>query len=395
MIEHKWNNHRTRDGLQHPKIAAVFAALLGAAVLLVATTAQAKRVSAPPTRARIDVVFVLDTTGSMAGLIEGAKQKIWSIANRMSDAKGQPDIHIGLVGYRDRGDEYITRRFDLSSDIDAIYTALRAFQADGGGDTPESVNQALHEALTELHWRDGEDVYKVVFLVGDAPPHMDYPDDVKYPASLALAARQGVVVNTIQCGGLAETTPIWQEIARRGEGEFAVIAQNGGMVAMETPLDREIESLNHTLAATLLPYGEAAQKRGLFDKLEGAARAGASVVASRLSYLSKNGATIVSSKGDLVDDLQAGRVRLEEIPRTALPEGMQNLSAPAAREFLDRKTRRREELQQQIDGLLERRETYLEEARKHRRASGLASGFDEQVIEMVRSQAAEKGIEFE
>src|SRR5437762_2761800 len=96
---------------------------------------------------RIEVCFVLDTTGSMSGLIEGAKQKIWSIANEMISAKPTPELRLGLVGYRDRGDEYVVKTFNLTNDIDAVYANLRGFSAGGGGDTPESVNEALDEAV--------------------------------------------------------------------------------------------------------------------------------------------------------------------------------------------------------------------------------------------------------
>jgi hypothetical protein len=88
----------------------------------------------------------------MGGLIEGAKLKIWSIANQMVSAKPAPQLKIALIGYRDRGDEYIVRRYDLSEDIDAVYANLQKFQAGGGGDTPESVNQALDEAVHKISW---------------------------------------------------------------------------------------------------------------------------------------------------------------------------------------------------------------------------------------------------
>src|SRR6266853_401804 len=125
-----------------------------------------------PAKPRLEVCFVLDTTGSMSGLIEGAKQKIWSIANEMISAKPTPEIRLGLIGYRDRGDDYVVKSFDLTNDIDAVYANLRAFNAGGGGDTPESVN----EALTGMKWSQGRSVLKIIFLVGDAPPHMDYED---------------------------------------------------------------------------------------------------------------------------------------------------------------------------------------------------------------------------
>src|SRR5438874_516167 len=80
---------------------------------------------------RIEVCFVLDTTGSMGGLIEGAKQKIWSIANEMISAKPTPELKLGLIGYRDRGDEYVVKSFRLTDDIDSIYGHLRDFKAEG------------------------------------------------------------------------------------------------------------------------------------------------------------------------------------------------------------------------------------------------------------------------
>jgi len=141
----------------------------------------AKTAPTPQSKPRIEVCFVLDTTGSMGGLIEGAKQKIWSIANEMISAQPTPELKLGLIGYRDRGDEYVVKSFSLTDDIDAIYGHLREFQAGGGGDAPESVNEALAEAIHKMPWSSDSKVLKIIFLVGDAPPHMDYPNGPKYP----------------------------------------------------------------------------------------------------------------------------------------------------------------------------------------------------------------------
>ncbi|MGD9169928.1 MAG: vWA domain-containing protein, partial [Candidatus Thiodiazotropha sp.] len=149
---------------------------------------------------KIEVVFALDTTGSMGGLIQASKEKIWSIASSMAQAKPAPEIKMGLVAYRDRGDDYVTRVVDLSEDLDSVYATLMDFSAAGGGDGPESVNQALYEAVHNISWSQGEGAYRVVFLVGDAPPHMDYQDDVKYPQTLRDANTKGIVVNAIQAG---------------------------------------------------------------------------------------------------------------------------------------------------------------------------------------------------
>ncbi|HEX4404123.1 MAG TPA: VWA domain-containing protein, partial [Polyangia bacterium] len=90
----------------------------------------------PAARPKVDLVFALDTTGSMSGLIEGAKMKIWSIASFVARAQPTPDVRVGLVAYRDVGDAYVTRVYDLDADLDRVYRRLLSFNADGGGDTP-------------------------------------------------------------------------------------------------------------------------------------------------------------------------------------------------------------------------------------------------------------------
>ena len=128
---------------------------------------------------RVEVAFVVDTTGSMSGLIDSAKKKIWSIANTIVDQYPDAEIRFGLVGYRDLGDAYVTKHFPLTTDVQDIYAQLLLFQASGGGDTPESVNEALDVAVAKLGWTDSRQVKadRILFLVGDAPPHMDYDQD--------------------------------------------------------------------------------------------------------------------------------------------------------------------------------------------------------------------------
>src|SRR5262245_19808721 len=158
-----------------------------------------------PQKPQVEVVFCLDTTGSMGGLIDAAKQKIWSICNQIDGGKPTPQVRVGLVAFRDRGDEYVTKVFDLTEDLDAIHGHLMGFRAQGGGDFPESVNQALNEAVTKITWSKNKKTLKIIFLVGDAPPHMDYPDDVKYPDTCKLAVKNDIIINTIQCGMDADT----------------------------------------------------------------------------------------------------------------------------------------------------------------------------------------------
>src|SRR3982751_5158255 len=100
--------------------------LCGATLALAALASPAAAQEAnKQARPKVEVVFCLDTTGSMGGLIDGAKQKIWAICNQIAGGKPTPDLKVGLVAYRDRGDEYITKVFDLTDDLDAVHGNLK------------------------------------------------------------------------------------------------------------------------------------------------------------------------------------------------------------------------------------------------------------------------------
>lgn len=346
---------------------------------------------------RVEVCFVLDTTGSMGGLIQGAKDKIWSIANEIVSAKPTPEVRIGLVGYRDRGDEYVTRNFDLTNDLDEIYGKLTAFQAQGGGDSPESVNQALFEAVTKMTWSAGKDVLKIVFLVGDCPPHMDYQDDVKYPEICQQAMKRELVINTIQCGTDDATTPIWQEIARKAEGEYAAILQDGGTVAMATPFDTEIARLNRDLSETVVGYGDAVAQRRVESRLGTVAAAKAESIADRAGFLMKTAATaapakVISGDEDLISLVGEGKVALEAVDAGRLPAEMQKLNPAEQKAVIEAKAQQRKELNAQMEELVKKRSAYVEEEKKRLAKEGKRDGFDEKVKDMLRKQAAAKGI---
>src|SRR3954469_11003627 len=145
------------------------------ALALAASTSKAAVTSPPPRAAdhgpRIEVAFVLDTTGSMGGLIEGAKRRIWSIARRIGEGRPRPDLRIALVAYRDLGDVYVTRTYDFTRDMDEVSGHLAEFRAEGGGDGPEHVSAAMHDAVHRLTWSTGKSL-RMIVLVGDAPPHL-------------------------------------------------------------------------------------------------------------------------------------------------------------------------------------------------------------------------------
>lgn len=342
---------------------------------------------APTGRPRIEVVFVLDTTGSMSGLLEGAKEKIWAIANRLAAGEPRPDLRVGLVAYRDRGDEYVTRRFAFSDDMDAVYAELLSYQAGGGGDTEEHVGQGLHDALHGMQWSGGQDVLKLVFLVGDAPPHDDYQDGMDTAGLAAQAKAKGIVINTIQCGAMASTTAPWQRIAAATGGDFAKIAQDGGVVAVTTPFDAPLQALNNELAGTVLTWGSERAQQASQIKMGNRMNMSASNAAEAASYSAR---TSRMNDEDLLSALDGGKA-LADIPADELPKDMQAMTPEQKVAHVDGVRCKRGEILAKIREVSAQREAYLRDAE---RAAGVDAGFDGQVLEMLRRQASEIGVKY-
>ncbi|MBI5365839.1 MAG: VWA domain-containing protein [Planctomycetes bacterium] len=342
----------------------------------------------PTARPRVDVCFVLDTTGSMGGLIEGAKQKIWTIANAIAKGQPRPDVRIGLIAYRDRGDDYVTRTFELSDDIDAVFKNLMSFGAAGGGDGPEHVNQALQDAITKMTWDRARATLRLCFLVGDAPPHMDYGDNLDYHAIAKNAIEQDIVINTVRCGGDAETERVWQEIARLAEGTYTSIAQNGGVTAVTTPLDEEMAALNAKLADTVVAYGARDKQRASDEKREAAKGLAPAAAAERAEFMGgKDGGL---DESDLVEAAQSGRAQVQALKQEELPEAMRGMSDAEKSAFIEKKAAERETIRKQIAEVASKRTAWLAEQLK----GAKGDSFDASVLRAIRGQAAKKGIRY-
>ena len=344
---------------------------------------------------KIEVVFVLDTTGSMGGLIDAAKNNIWSIATSMASAKPTPEIRMGLVAYRDRGDAYVTKVLDLSGDMDSMYAALMDFRADGGGDGPESVNQALHDAVHRVGWSQDKNSYKVIFLVGDAAPHMDYPNDVPYPETLKMAAQKGIVVNCIQAGAESDTRQVWQHIASLNQGRYFQVEQSGSAVAVTTPYDDKIAALSKQLDETRVFYGDADTRRALEKKTDAAkkvyAAAPAAVQAKRAEFnASAAGADNLFADSELVDDVASGRVKLEEVDKARLPEPLQQLSKDEQKQLISAKAGQRKQLQAEIAQLGQQRQDYISKELTEKKQ--VEESLDGKIHSAVREQAKAKGL---
>ncbi len=183
--------------------------------------------AALPATPRLDVLFLLDATGSMGDEIGQIQQTIVSIAERIDRIQPRPELRFGLVAYRDRGDDYVTRVNDFTANVDEFQGLLLNTAAGGGGDDPESLNEGLHAAIQRVGWAD--DAVRLTFLVADAPPHLDYDQDYDYVTESQAAVSKGIKVYTIAASNSGdEAEYIMRQISQQTLARFIFLTYQQG-----------------------------------------------------------------------------------------------------------------------------------------------------------------------
>jgi len=149
----------------------------------------------------VDIVFILDTTGSMGEEIKRLLETIEIIHMNLIALPNIPEVRFGMILYRDRNDSYVTRVIHPTSNIDKFRKALAKVEADGGGDTPEDLQSALEASMEAIEWnRDG---LRLGFVITDATAHLDYGQEYTYIKAAETAKRKGIKLFTVGTGGLA------------------------------------------------------------------------------------------------------------------------------------------------------------------------------------------------
>jgi len=328
----------------------------------------------------VDVVFAVDTTGSMGGLIDGAKRTVWSIATHIRKTEPNADLRIGLVAYRDVGDDYVTRDFGLTGDLDAVFVELSGFRAEGGGDAPEDVDAALDDVLHKMQWR-GE-AKKLVFLVGDAPP-ASRGDVPRFDVLAREAAGKQIILNTIRCGEDAATEVAWQQIASLAHGQFSTIRQDGGVQQIATPYDDKLAELSARIDSAAVIVGDDRERAEYHRKMAVTAAAPAAANADRAAYFAGEGASgELRAKQDLVGGVANGTMAIEATPPEALPADLRGLGKAALKEEIGKRVAKRKADQRALNDLAKQRDEYLTK----QSAKAGSTGFDDQVNAAIAAQ---------
>lgn len=342
----------------------------------------------------VDLVIALDVSGSMSGLIDSAKQRLWDIVNEMSRAQPQPDLRIAIITYGNPsyGEQggYVRMDLPFTKDLDAVMKTLFSFNTNGGD---EYVARAVHRSVNELSWSRDLDAMKIIFVAGNEDANQDPLISVQQ--ATRLAADHGIVVNTIYCGGEGDSVVAgWRDVATLTNGLYASIDQNKATVAnIATPMDEKLAELNQALNKTYVAYGSEGGrfKSNQLDQDQNAADMSLPSVASRT--VAKAGNLYRNEQWDLVDALQSG-APIEEMETDELPEEMQSLSTDERKKYVEELAETRKEISEEIAELGKRRQAYIAiERAKFENSDG--KGLDEAMLEGLRDLARKKGFEFD
>ena len=345
----------------------------------------------------IQLAILLDTSGSMDGLIDQTRNQLWQVVNEFSTARQgglTPVLEIALYEYgndsasSNRG--FVRKISGFTRELDQISQGLFALTTNGGS---EYCGYAIQSALNDLQWSNADSDIKTIFIAGNEPftqGPVDYRDAVEQ------ARRMGVTINTIHAGdyqaGILEG---WRSGALLAGGDYMSIDHNIQVVHLEAPQDEQIAKLNQQLNATYLPYGEQGSAK---HELQLEQDAQSSQISSGL--LAKRARVKAStfydnSSWDLVDAYRQGNVDVDSIKQyeaATLPSPMQEMTPGEQIEYLDSQSKERESIQQKINELSKSRDAYL--AEKRAETAEQAPSMSDALVESVKKQAEVKSFEF-
>ena len=368
---------------------------LAAAVALFACAGPASAAD-KPARAEapdVDIVICLDVSGSMNGLIDSAKVKLWDLVNDLGKVKPAPNLRVGLYSYghntypADKG--WVRKDADLTTDLDTVYQKLNALTINGG---EEYVARVCRDAVVEQKWAEDKDALKIIFVCGNEPVDQDKKVHLKDVAQMAL--KKDIVINTIYCGPINHPEARgWRDFARSVEGTFANIDQNRGTVAIATPQDKRLAELSGKLNTTYVAYGRAEMRRlRVANQAAQDANAAKAPGAAAGRAVSKAGALYRNSEWDLVDRLKDDpKFDITKVPEKELCDELRKLKPAERVKYVKEKFAQRQALQKEIAELSKQRTEYIKEQMKKTARKG-DKAFDEAVRGALRQQAARKGI---
>ena len=316
-------------------------------------------------KTKIQVAILLDTSGSMQGLIEQAKSRLWNIVNTLTTLKFKgetPEIEISLYeygSYKLYGGDYIRQITPLTVDLDLISQELFALTTSG---SEEYCGTVIRKAVKELEWGRNESDMKLIYIAGN---EIFTQGSVPYKTAITEAVNGNIFVNTIHCGneemGIRD---FWQDAAIHGKGKFFNIDANAVTRQIKTPFDPQIILCNEKLNDTYVSYGSIGKERKINQVVQDQNANAISSANYTERAVSKSKAVYKNTSWDLVDKMKEDKNILSSIRKEELPEELKGKSNEEIKKIITQKEGERTALQKEIAELAIKRQAYIEEELK-------------------------------
>ena len=207
----------------------------------------------------LDIMFVVDATGSMSDELSYLKSELKDVINRAGNQLNGTGIRMGSVFYRDIGDQYLTRVFNFTSDPESLNNFINDQSADGGGDFPEAVDDALTVAIKDQSWST-DAINRILFLILDAPPHQGDDNFAKIKDAIEEAQKKGIRIIPVSASGIDwETEFFLRFLSVSTNSTYVFITDDSGIGNphhVPTVGKYDVEYLNNLMVRLITKYGQ-------------------------------------------------------------------------------------------------------------------------------------------
>ena len=342
----------------------------------------------------IQLALLIDTSGSMEGLVDQARYQLWNVVSDLGMAqRGSTPIRLEIAVYQYGTDQVaktegcLRQIVSFTDDLDEVSRGLFSLHV-GGGD--EYCATAIERCLADLPWSSNPQVYKAVFIAGNESFDQGR---VTFGELLPTIKGNSVFVNTIYCGTKYSGRPQWDVAARVAGGIASLIDHNHHMPNIPTPYDGMMRELNEEMNATFLWYGKGAKKaasnQGKQDR--NADKMSDHAFAARMS--AKIGHLYHHVEHDLVDAITHGHTSLDKMPESLMPTVLGERSKAERREYMDDLISRRKNVRRKMAEVLSQRQRFLENELMKRGAKA-TTVLGDALSDAIKDQAASLGYTF-
>lgn len=344
---------------------------------------------------KIQLAILLDTSSSMNGLIDQARNQLWQVVNEFSRAERdgvKPSLEVAVYEYGNSrlsaNNGYIRQVSSLTGELDQVSEALFSLTTNGGS---EYCGYVIRTAVTELPWSQSEGDIKAIFIAGNEPFTQG---PVLYKNAIAMAKEKGITVNTIHAGNLQQgANSGWKDGALLAGGEYMAINHNHKIAHINAPQDKNIAVLNEKLNKTYIPYGVKGREKAQRQKVQDDKSKSISSALLSKRAAAKASAMYDNSSWDLVDALETGKVKLDKLEEQELPEPLRPMSQTERKDFLDKKVQQRRKLKKEIARLSAERSEYVSKKKAEAGAPSVAT-VNEAVTTAIQKQGEAKNYNF-